>query len=131
MATIEKFEDLEIWKKSRILNQEIYLIFQAEVCSRDFSLKDQMYRSSGSIMDNIAEGFERSGNGEFHQFLAISKGSCGEIRSQLYRCLDRKYITNEKFETLVNSALEISKMISNFMNYIRNSGIKGDKYKKQ
>lgn len=80
MATIEKFEDLEIWLKARNLDKEVFAIFQSDICSKDFSLKDQMYRSLGSIMDNIAEGFERSGNGEFHQFLAISKGSCGEIR---------------------------------------------------
>jgi four helix bundle protein len=128
MATIVYFEELEIWKKAKLLDEKIFEIFQNEICSRDFSLKDQMSRSSGSIMDNIAEGFERSGNGEFHQFLAISKGSCGELRSQLHRCVYRKYIAEENFELLRNDCLELSKQISSFMNYLRNSGIKGNKY---
>jgi four helix bundle protein len=128
MATFEYFEELDIWKKAKLIDEKIFLIFQQDICLRDFTLKDQMYRSSGSIMDNIAEGFERSGNGEFHQFLAISKGSCGELRSQLHRCLFRKYIGEENFRELTDECFKLSNQISSFMNYLRNSGKKGSKY---
>jgi four helix bundle protein len=128
MATFEYFEELDIWKKAKLIDEKIFLIFQQDICVRDFTLKDQMYRSSGSIMDNIAEGFERSGNGEFHQFLAISKGSCGELRSQLHRCMFRKYISEENFRELTDECFKLSNQISSFMNYLRNSGKKGSKY---
>lgn len=100
MRTVKKFEDLEVWKMARELCQEIFQITLHEAFARDFGLKNQIRDSSGSVMDNIAEGFERDGTREFVQFLSISKGSCGESRSQLYRALDRNYITNEQFEAL-------------------------------
>jgi four helix bundle protein len=81
---IKTFEDLEIWKEARCLTQDIYNISKAPKFSRDFALRDQMQRAAVSIMSNIAEGFERGGNQEFVQFLYIAKGSCGELRSQLY-----------------------------------------------
>jgi four helix bundle protein len=129
MATIQRFEDLEIWQKARTLCNEIYTIINSEPFSKDFKLKEQINASSGSVMDNIAEGFERDGKQEFKQFLSISKGSCGEVRSQLYRAFDRKYIYPEKFEQLKTLTEEISKQLSNFIKYLNNTTIKGIKHK--
>ncbi len=84
MAKIEKFEDLEIWHLSREICSDIEYLFEATNLGKRVSIRDQMDRSSGSIMDNIAEGFERNGNREFINFLSYSKGSCGELKSQLY-----------------------------------------------
>ena len=91
--TIEKFEDLEILQEARVLCKYIFVITEKEPFSRDFKLRDQIRASSGSVMDNIAEGFERDGNKEFIQFLSVSKGSCGETHSQSYRSFDYNYIT--------------------------------------
>jgi four helix bundle protein len=106
MATIKSFEDLEVWKRARDFANRIYGLTSF---AKDYSLKDQINKSSGSIMDNIAEGFERGGNKEFVQFLSYSKGSCGEARSQLCRALDRKHIVENTFTQLKEESISIGK----------------------
>lgn len=129
MATIERFEDLEVWKEARELCKIVYSLTNKSPFSKDFDLVRQIRRSSGSIMDNIAEGYERDGKKEFIQYLSISKGSVGEVRSQSYRALDQKYISEEEFKELYNKASSISKMLSGFINYLKKSEFKGVKYK--
>jgi len=129
MATIKQFEDLEIWILARTLCQDIFEIKNTTDLKNDYKLYNQVNASSGSVMDNIAEGFERNGNKEFIQFLSIAKASCGETRSQLYRILDRKYITSDNFEILKTKTLVLSKKISAFINYLSKSDLKGSKYK--
>ncbi|MFN2498450.1 MAG: four helix bundle protein [Pyrinomonadaceae bacterium] len=126
---IKKFEDLESWKKARSLTNKVYEATAAGGFSRDFGLKDQIRRASISILSNIAEGFERGGDKEFLQFLAVAKGSCGEVRSQLYIAVDQGYLSQDLFEKLVNHAGEIGRMISGLMKYLRNSKLKGSKYR--
>ncbi|WKN44713.1 four helix bundle protein [Tunicatimonas pelagia] len=129
MAAIRKFEDLQCWQKSRQLSMLIYETTRKELFARDFSLKDQILRSSGSVMDNIAEGFGRGGNKEFVQFLFYAKGSCLEVMSQLYRAKDRTYITEQEFSELYQFANEISGMIQSLVHYLKKSELKGIKYK--
>ena len=111
MATFKSFEDIEAWQLARVLAKDIFLVTKEKTFANDFKLINQMRSSSGSIMDNIAEGFERGGNREFIQFLSIAKGSCGELRSQLYRSLDIDYISNEKFNELFQKCIEVSSKI--------------------
>jgi four helix bundle protein len=130
MATIKRFEDIEAWQKARALCKEIYTITKEGDFSKDFRFRDQIRAASGSIMDNIAEGFERGARGEFIQFLGYSKGSCGEVQSQLYRALDFDYIHTEKFEYLYNEATQISKMIAGWIEYLNKSEFQGTRKKK-
>ena len=129
MATIRKFEDLEIWQIAREFCKKVYGFTNSEPFSKDFSLKDQIRNSSGSMMDNPVEGFERGGRKEFIQFLVIAKGSAGEARSQLYRALDQKYISEADF----NEAMEMNKNFSSktqkFIEYLNHTSIKGTRYK--
>lgn len=129
MATIQKFEDLEIWQKARLLSQKVYPLTFKEPIASDFRLKDQMRGSCGSIMDNIAEGFDRGSKNEFTNSLTIAKGETGELKSQLYRSLDNKYITEEIFRELYSLADELTRMLTGFINYLNKSKIRGQKFK--
>jgi four helix bundle protein len=125
---VTNFEELEIWKLARELCKFVFTITSNVPFSADFKLRDQIRASSGSVMDNIAEGFERGGNKEFFQFLSVAKGSCGETRSQGYRALDYQYINDETFEEIRNRTMSLSVKISNLMNYLKSSDFKGSKY---
>ena len=129
MATFKKFEDIAAWQRARELTRQIYKLTSTNEFSRDFGLKDQIRRASVSIMSNIAEGFERDGTGEFTHFLAIAKGSAGEVRSQLYVALDQSYIAPDIFSTLNLTVTEISKMLAGLMDYLKKSGLKGTRFK--
>ena len=128
MATWKKFEDIDVWQLSRKLCEDIYKIINYEKFSKDYKLRDQINASSGSIMDNIAEGFERDGNTEFKQFLSIAKGSAGEVRSQLYRAFDRNYIEEKEFVSLVKDLENISGKLNNLIQYLRQTSFKGKKF---
>lgn len=129
MPKAQKFEELVIFQSARNLCKEVYAITKDGEFHRDTRFVQQIHASSGSIMDNIAEGFERNGNGEFKQFLYVAKGSCGESRSQLYRAFDYGFLSEEQFEVLKLQSEEISKSISNFIDYLQTSDIKGSKFK--
>ncbi len=128
MATVKRFEDLEIWQDARKLSKEIINIAKQSDLKSDFKFKEQIKSSAGSIMDNIAEGFERNGNVEFRQFLSIAKGSAGEVRSQIYRLLDNDYISEEKKEFLVLEYEKLSGKINNFIIYLNKNDFKGTKF---
>ena len=128
MAKIERFEDLEIWQLAREICKDVWSIIQNTSLQRDYKLREQINGASGSIMDNISEGFERDGNREFINFLSIAKASCGETRSQLYRCLDRNHIDEETFKRISEKAILNSRKIKSFMIYLKNSDRKGSKY---
>jgi four helix bundle protein len=112
MATVNRFEDLVAWQKARVFAREIYIASQTGRFARDFGLAGQIQRAASSIMFNIAEGFERGGRAEFHQFLSIAKGSCAEVRSQLYLALDIGYITEEQFTLFQGHANEVARLVS-------------------
>jgi len=128
MATFKRFEDIEAWKLARILSDDIYKLVKSRVFDDDKRLRSQMNGSSGSIMDNIAEGFARGGNAEFKQYLWISKGSSAELRSQLYRCKDRGWVDSDKFNDMYKRADTIEKMIEGLVKHIKASNKKGRKY---
>jgi four helix bundle protein len=115
MAKFESFEDMLVWQKSKILVLDIYKAFNN---NKDYSFRDQICRAAVSVMNNIAEGYERKGNKEFVKFLYIAKGSCAEVRSMLYLGIDLGYIQKMEFEKTYNQSLEISKMLSSLIKKI-------------
>lgn len=126
---VKYFEDLEVWKVARELTNKIYGLTKNGAFSKDYSLRDQIRRASVSIMSNISEGYERGGNQEFIQFLSIAKGSCGEVRSQLYVAMDQGYIDKKECEELIDVFKKLSIMLNHFMEYLKGSRYKGSKYK--
>jgi four helix bundle protein len=127
---IKNFEDLEIWKDARLLTKAVYQLTRDVKFAKDFALRDQIRRAAVSVMSNIAEGFERGGNQEFIQFLYVAKASCGEVCSQLYVALDQSYVTPKDCDDASKSFRRLSIMISNLIDYLKGSGMKGSKYTK-
>lgn len=129
MATIKSFEDIERWKQARDVCKLIGKFINDGRFKKSYRLINQIDGSSGSIMDNIAEGFERGSRAEFVLFLGYAKGSCGELRSQLYRALDRNYISEDEFEMLKKSIMNISGLIQNLIRYLQKTKIEGTRKK--
>ena len=129
MAAVRDFEELAIFQKARELSKKIYPVTNREGFKSDYRFVQQIRAAAGSIMDNIAEGFERTGNKEFLNFLYIAKGSCGEVRSQLIRANDIGYLTPEEYEELYSDCRKLSASIMNFIKEIRTSEYSGAKFK--
>jgi four helix bundle protein len=125
---IKRFEDLEIWQNARELCKVVFRLTSTEPFCNDYKFRDQIRASSGSAMDNIAEGFDRGGNKEFYQFLSVSKGSCGECRSQSYRAFDYSYITEIQLNDLLERTEKLSRKTINLMHHLKTSSKKGSKY---
>jgi four helix bundle protein len=119
--TIGRFEDIEAWKLGRQLCQQVFDLAEGGTLGKDYSLKDQLFRSSGSVMDNIAEGFDSGTNPDFVRFMQYSKRSCSEVQSQLYRCLDRRHITQDCFNAMYELARLTRSKIGAFINYLEQS----------
>jgi four helix bundle protein len=129
MGKIQKFEDILAWQKARELTREVYAHSKTGAFAKDFGLRDQIQRASVSIMGNVAEGYDRGGDKEFIQFLSVSKGSCGEVKSHLYVALDQQYINPTQFNQLYNSADEVGRLLAGFMAYLKQSDLRGRKFK--
>jgi four helix bundle protein len=129
MATIKKFEDLEIWKLARVIYRKVSVVVKLLKAHKEFRFSEQMKSASGSIMDNIAEGFERNSRLEFIYSLGISCGETGELKSQLYRCLDDTYITQSDFDDLYSDLDKLACKIASFISYLNSSTVKGLKFK--
>jgi four helix bundle protein len=129
MATVHRFEDLEIWQLARTLYRKISKLAEKIRSNHDYRFADQIKAAAGSIMDNIAEGFERNSRLEFLNSLSISKGESGELKSQLYRAMDDLYLNKIEFDELYEDTDKVSKKIANFVKYLNSSKIKGLKFK--
>ncbi len=129
MATIRHFEEIEAWQQSRELTRAVYEGSKGRRFFRDRALREQIRRAAISVMSNIAEGFERGGNAEFVQFLAVAKGSTAEVEAQLYVALDQDYITAEEFQKVRSVTVSTRRLIAGLMHYLRRSGMKGMKYR--
>jgi four helix bundle protein len=128
MSTVKRFTELKAWQNARILTREVYSHSNQGAFARDFALRDQIRRAAISIQSNIAEGFERGGNKEFLQFLSIAIGSAGELESQLYTALDLNYLSNEKFDALLNLLNNTRKPCMALLNYLRTVRDRGAKF---
>ena len=119
--SIKRFEEVEAWQMARVLRQDIFAVTNSAGLAKDFSLKDQIHRSSGSIMDNIAEGFDAGGNNEFVRFVNYANRSASEVQSQLYRILDRHYCTQTEFDALYEAARLIRAKVGAFIQYLESA----------
>ena len=128
MATINRFEELEVWQEARLLNKSIWQLTQKEDFKSYFSLNEQLRRASISIMNNISEGFDRNGNKEFVQFLSIAKGNTAEVKNMLYALLDLELISQKEFEELSQASEKLRNKIAKLMNYLKTSDFKGSKF---
>jgi four helix bundle protein len=128
MATFRRFEDIEAWQAAKLLCSKILEIIQQAELGRDYALRNQIDASSGSVMDNIAEGFGRGGNAEFINFLTIAHGSACESQSQLYRLLERKYIDEKKFKEIYAICDEAKNKITGLIKYLQKTTLRGPKY---
>jgi four helix bundle protein len=131
MATVQKFEDLQVWQLARELSQKIYPLTFLDPIDKDFRYKDQIRGACGSVMDNIAEGFERGSKREFIHSLTIAKGEVGELKSQLYRGKDNHYFTQALFDELYALADQLTRMLTSFIRYLNQSDISGQKFKER
>lgn len=129
MGSFERFEDIEAWKKSRLLLTCVYKVSKKEDFYRDRSMREQFRSAALSVMNNISEGNDREGNKEFVQFLSIARGSAGEVRSMLYAAQDQGYINKSEFDNMYELTIEVSKMTRSLMNYLKTTDKKGFKYK--
>ena len=128
MSTIRKFEDLKIWQTARSLCSKVFQLTETGPASKDYKFKEQIRASSGSVMDNIVEGFERSSQFEFVNFLSIAKGFSGETRSQLYRGIDQNYFPSETVD-LIKEYADLASAMSGFIKYLNQSEIRGQKFR--
>jgi four helix bundle protein len=126
--TAKSFEEMECWKAAVALDAAVYRLFKTPALRNEFELKGQMLRSAGSVADNIAEGFERGGNKEFIQYLFIAKGSCGELRSQFHRAMERQLIDVGIFSEYLAKCRSVSGMLGNLISHLKESDFKGNKY---
>lgn len=129
MNKAEGFEDLVVWQKARELVKKVYELTKGKEFSKDFSLVDQLRRAAVSVLSNITEGFERGSNVEFIQFLYMAKGSCGEVRAQLYVARDQGYVASEDFDSLKGLTRQVAGMLGNLIEYLKGSELKGTKFK--
>jgi four helix bundle protein len=128
MAHYTSYQDLDIYKLAREVSNDVWGLIVTTPLGVDYKLRDQINGSSGSIMDNIAEGFGRGGNREFINFLSYARGSCCETEAQLQRALDRKHLSDEQFQDLIKKTRNLNDQISKFMNYLKASERKGSKF---
>ena len=119
MATFKSFEEIEAWKKARILTREVYSITNTREFARDFGLKDQIRRAAVSVPSNISEGFDRDSKNQFVYFLVIAKGSCGELRTQLKIARILNYLNEEKYITINDKCISVSKQLAGFITYLK------------
>ena len=129
MTSIKQFEELKAWQKARELVQLIYAASKAGALARDFALCAQMRRAVVAILAGIAEGFERSGDREFAQCLAVAKGSCGEVRAQLYAAADQGYLTAAQFAALLDAVGEVSRLLAGHIRYLQNAALRENRFR--